>query len=336
MSHIPPNYPVKLPAVKIGQATVVPAIALAPMAGFTGHPFRILAKEYGCGLVFSEMIHARALLHGAKSTFILTYFSEAERPVGLQLFGSEPALLAEAAQKAEKLGADLVDLNFGCPTPRIVRNGEGGALLRQPQRCSDIFKAVTRAVACPVTVKLRKGWDDHRANAVEIAKRAEDAGVKAVTVHGRTVAQGFGGKADWEIIRKVKHAVRIPVFGNGDVASGEDAAAMLACCDCDGVMIGRAALGNPWIFKQVRARLEGRSAVAPPLPQERLEVFLRHLEISCNFRGEEGALREMRCQAGRYLRGFPGAARARSSVTKATTVNRLQAMIQEFLHHDTI
>lgn len=266
----------------------------------------------------------------------MTYFSEAERPIGLQLFGSEPVLLAAAAQKAEKLGADLVDLNLGCPTPRIVRNGEGGALLRQPQRCSKIFKAVTRAVTCPVTVKLRKGWDDHRVNAVEIARRAEDAGVKAVTVHGRTVAQGFGGRADWEIIGKVKQAVRIPVFGNGDVASAEDVAEMLASCGCEGVMIGRAALGNPSIFKQVRARLEGRGPEPSPTLQERLEVFLRHLELSCNFIGETEALREMRRQAGCYLRGFPGAARARNSVVGATTVNHIRAVIQEFLDYDII
>ena len=326
------NCPAGPPAIRIGPVHVQPALALAPMAGVTSHPFRILAREYGCGLVFSEMIHARALLYDGRYSRLLTYFHEAERPVGLQLFGSEPALLAEAAQKAEALGADLVDLNLGCPTPRIVRNGEGGALLRQPQLCSAIFKAVAGAVACPVTVKLRKGWDDRLVNAVEIAGRAEDAGVEAVTVHGRTVAQGFSGKADWEIIRAVKLAVSIPVLGNGDIASADDAAAMLDYCGCDGVMIGRAALGNPWIFEQVRARLEGGPAVEPPAPQERIRTALRHLELLCRFKGDEAALREMRRQAGWYLRGFPKAALARRSLAEAATVEGLRTVMQKFIN----
>ncbi len=319
------------PAIRIGQMHVQPALALAPMAGITSHPFRILAKEYGCGLVFSEMIHARALLQGGRYSRLLTYFQEAERPVGLQIFGSEPVRLAEAAQKVEALGADLVDLNLGCPTPRIVRNGEGGALVRQPQLCSAIFKAVTGAVACPVTVKMRKGWDDHLVNAVEIARRAEDAGIAAVTVHSRTVAQRFSGKADWEIIGAVKRAVNIPVFGNGDIASADDAAAMLDCCGCDGVMIGRAALGNPWIFEQVKARLEGGPAVAPPAPQERIRTALRHLDLICQFKGDEAALPEMRRQAGWYLRGFPKAALARRSIAEAVTVEGLRKVMQKFI-----
>ncbi|NLA11739.1 MAG: tRNA dihydrouridine synthase DusB [Firmicutes bacterium] len=262
----------------------------------------------------------------------MTYFSEAERPIGLQLFGSEPELLVRAARKAEKLGADLIDLNLGCPTPRIVRNGEGGALLLQPRLCSKIFKAVVRAVSCPVTAKLRAGWDENRINAVEIAGRAEDAGIKALTVHGRTVTQGFAGRADWEIIARVREAVGIPLFGNGDIASAEDAAAMFNRCGCDGIAIGRAALGNPWIFQQVRERLEGREVGAPPTLPERLAVFQRHLELSCNFRGEQGALVEMRQQAGRYLRGFPGAARIRKSIMGATSVKNLQVLIRRLLN----
>lgn len=266
----------------------------------------------------------------------MTHFTEEERPMGLQLFGSEPDLLAQAAQEAKKLGAELIDLNLGCPTPRIVRNGEGGALLKQPRLCSEIFKAVVEAVSCPVTAKLRAGWDESRINAVEIARRAEDAGVKALTVHGRTVAQGFSGRADWEIIARVKEAVGIPLFGNGDIASAEDAAAMLTLCNCDGIAIGRAALGNPWIFKQVRARLEGREPAPPPTLPERLEVFRRHLELSCNFRGEREALGEMRRQAGRYLRGFPGAARIRNSIVEVSSVDRLQMKIQRLLNCDKI
>ncbi|MGI6615013.1 MAG: tRNA dihydrouridine synthase [Dethiobacteria bacterium] len=249
--------------------------------------------------------------------------------MGLQLFGADPALMAAAAQKAEKMGVDLIDLNFGCPAPRIVRNGEGGALLKEPGRCSEIFEAVARAVGCPVTVKLRLGWDEDRVNAVEIARRAEEAGLAGVTVHGRTVSQGFGGRADWEGIGLVKRAVGIPVIGNGDVATAGDAVAMLERCGCDGVMIGRAALGNPWIFTQARELLVGERPGPPPALQERLRVLLRHLELSLNFRGEAEALREMRCQAGRYLRGFPGAARARDSIIGATSVDRMREVIRE-------
>jgi tRNA-dihydrouridine synthase B len=322
------RYPAGPVCVNIGPVHLETALALAPMAGVTSHPLRYLAREYGCGLVFSEMIHARALLHESGYSNQLSYFHEAERPVGLQLFGSEPGLLAEAAQRAEGLGADLVDLNFGCPASRIVRNGEGGALLRQPKRCSAIFKAVTGIVTCPVTVKLRKGWDDHLVNAVEIAERAEEAGVKAVTVHGRTVVQGLRGKADWGIVRKVKAAVGIPVFGNGDITSADNAAAMREYTGCDGVMIGRAALGNPWIFEEVKARFQGRPAVKPPAPQERVRTALRHLDLLFRFKGGDAAMYEMRRAAGWYLKGFPRAALVRRSLERVSTVEGLKRVLK--------
>ncbi|HPU02043.1 MAG: tRNA dihydrouridine synthase DusB [Firmicutes bacterium] len=325
------DYPVEPPAVRIGPLHIHPPLALAPMAGITSHPFRLLARRHGCGLVFSEMIHARALLHGGSYSRQLTFFEEAERPIGFQLVGSDPELLAAAARQAEALGADLIDLNLGCPSSRIVRNGEGGALMRRPQLCSDIFKAVAEAVSCPVTVKMRKGWDNQSVNVVEIARRAEEAGLAAVTVHGRTVAQGYGGKADWEIIAAVKEAVSIPVFGNGDVASADDAAAMLEQCRCDGVMIGRAALGNPWIFEQVRARLEGRPVPAPPALPERIKMALYHFHLLCRFKGEEAALPEMRRQAGWYLKGFPGAAQVRRSIAGAATAEELRRVLQKYM-----
>lgn len=316
--------------VNIGRVRVEPALALAPMAGVTGHPFRILARECGCGLVFSEMIHARALLQESGYSCRMTYFQEAERPVGLQIFGSEPALLAEAARKVEALKADLIDLNLGCPAPRVVHNGEGGALMRQPRLCSAIFKAVTRAVSLPVTVKMRKGWDERQVSAVEIALRAAEAGVRAVAIHGRTVAQGFSGKADWGIIRAVKQAVDIPVFGNGDICSADDAAAIIDYSGCDGVMIGRAALGNPWIFRQVKNGLEGGPAVEEPGPQERVETALRHLDLLCSFKGSEVALHEMRRAAGWYLKGFPGAAQVRRSLGDVSTTGEMRRVLQRF------
>lgn len=323
----PKSCRVGLLSVNIGRVCVEPALALAPMAGATGHPLRILARERGCGLVFSEMIHARALLQGGSYSRLMTYYHEAERPVGLQIFGSDPALLARAAQKVEMLKADLVDLNLGCPAPRVVRNGEGGSLMRQPQLCSAIFEAVTRAVSIPVTVKMRKGWDERQVSVVEICLRAEEAGVRAVTIHGRTVVQGFSGKADWGIIREVKRAVGIPVFGNGDIRSAGDAAAAMDYSGCDGVMIGRAALGNPWIFEQVKARLEGDPAVEEPGLQDRLGTALRHLDLLGSFRGGAAALHELRRAAGWYLKGFPGAAQARRSLDGAATLDEMRGIL---------
>lgn len=316
--------------MNLGSKTVHPALALAPMAGVTGHPFRLLAKEQGCGLVYSEMISARGLCCPGKRTAALLYYSEAERPVAFQLFGSEPAVLAAAAQILEERLVDLIDLNLGCPTPKITRNGDGGALMRDPVRCSAIFEAVVKAVNCPVTVKIRKGWDECSVNAPEIALRAEAAGVKAVAVHGRTVKQGYSGKADWEIIKKVKETINIPVFGNGDVSSPLDAEAMLKHSCCDGVMIGRAAMGNPWIFKQVRAWLEEGRKLGPPSPKERVEICIRHMALLCELKGNAVAAREMRRHASWYIKGLPGAAEARRRLIKAVNCDDMVAILQGF------
>lgn len=318
--------------MNIGPVAVEPGLALAPMAGVTSHPFRLLAREYGCGLVYSEMISARGLLYGGnRRNFFSLYYTERERPIAFQLFGAEPALLAAAAQKLEAHGADIIDLNLGCPVRKIVRNGEGGALMRNPHLCASIFRAVVEAVRCPVTVKMRKSWDESSPDgAVEIAVLAEAAGVKAVAVHGRTVTQGYSGRADWEIVRQVKKAVKIPVFGNGDVDSPERAEAMLERCGCDGVMIGRAALGSPWIFTRIRARLAGGQAMEPPTPAERVAVAVRHLEMLVHFRGERVAVREMRRHAGWYIKGLPGAAEARRRLVRADGYEEMAGLLREF------
>ena len=260
----------------------------------------------------------------------LLFFSNAERPFAFQLFGSEPSLMAEAASKLEAMRPDLIDLNLGCPTPKIVRNGYGGALMRDPKLCSAIFEAVVRAVRCPVTVKMRKGWSESTPTAVEIAMRAEAAGIKAVTIHGRTVEQGYSGRADWEAIKAVKGAVAIPVIGNGDITSARDAKAMLEQSRCDGVMVGRAARGNPWIFREINALLAKNMTIEPPVPAEKIATALRHLDLLAALKGEKTAVMEMRRHAGWYIRGLPGAAAARQRLVKATTPAEMAETLLQF------
>ncbi len=316
--------------LKIGPVEVSPGLALAPMAGVTDHPFRLLAKRQGCPLLYSEMISAKGLLYNNRRHHNLLYYSEEERPIGFQLFGSDPQILARAAFRLEEHGGDFIDLNLGCPTPKITRNGEGGALLRNPGLCSEIFKAVAGAVSCPVTVKLRKGWDQASVNAVEIARRAEEAGIKAVTVHGRTVDQGYSGNADWDIIRQVKEALVIPVIGNGDVDSAEKAVEMLSYCDCDGIMIGRAARGNPWIFSSTLSLLQKGKPAVPPSPDQVIHMALRHLALLCQFKGEPAAVKEMRQHAACYIRGFPGAASARQKLIRASSYEAMEEVLYAY------
>lgn len=309
---------------------MTPNLVLAPMAGVTNQPFRLLVKEQGCGLVCSEMISAAALCYGSKRTEALLYFTEAERPLSIQLFGSEPQVMARAAQKLEQYSPDIIDLNLGCPTPKIVRNGDGGALLRDPERCSAIFEAVVKAVRCPVTIKIRKGWDEGSVNAPEIARRAESAGISAVSVHGRTVKQGYSGEADWDIVKKVKEAVRIPVIGNGDISSPEDALDRLEYSQCDGIMIGRAALGNPWIFGQIRSWLEEGRRLAPPSPSDRVAMCIRHMNLLKELKGDHVAALEMRRHAAWYIKGLPGAAEVRKQLVAAKSCAEMAAYLSDF------
>lgn len=304
--------------MNIGRVAVAePAVVLAPMAGVTDLPFRLLVKEMGCSLVYSEMVSDKGLVYNNCHTLAMLAGDERERPIAVQIFGSEPASMAAAARLVERAGADIVDVNMGCPTPKIVKNGEGAALMRRPELAYAILAAMVDAVSVPVTVKIRKGWDEHAVNAPELAVLAERAGVAAIAVHGRTREQFYAGNADWDIIRQVKERVKVPVIGNGDVRTPQDAARLLAATGCDAVMVGRGAQGNPWVFRQIRHYLSSGELLPPPSLAERLAVLGRHLDMLISQKGEYTGIREMRRHAAWYTKGLPKAAEIRLRLNQA-------------------
>ena len=318
--------------MQIGCVTVAdPAVVLAPMAGVTDLPFRLLVKEMGCCLVYSEMISDKGLLYGNCHTLDLLRIDAAERPVAVQIFGSEPESMAAAARIVAQSGADIIDTNMGCPTLKIVRNGEGSALMRRPELAYAIMASVAQAVDIPVTVKIRKGWDESQVNAVQIAKLAERAGMAAIAVHGRTRAQFYAGAADWNVIKEVKQSVSVPVFGNGDIRTPQDAARRLAETGCDGIMVGRGAQGNPWLFRQIVQYL--RTGVLLPLPgiSERLDFVVRHLDMLIAYKGEYIAIREMRRHASWYTKGLPRAAEIRLRFNQAEDRHDFARILAEFI-----
>ena len=314
----------------IGKVKIENPSVLAPMAGVTDLAFRLLAKEMGCGLVVSEMVSAKGLLYENCRTKELIRIDPRERPTAIQLFGSVPDELAEAARRVAASGADIIDFNMGCPTHKIVRNGEGSALLRFPELAEKILKAMVAAVDIPVTVKIRAGWDENSINAVEIAKRAEQAGVSSIAVHGRTREQFYGGNADWEIIRQVKRAVTIPVIGNGDVRTVHDAERLLLETGCDGVMVGRAACGNIWIFRQIAEYLKEKNIPPPPSFAERGTTMLRHLDMLTELKGEHIAIREMRRHAVCYVKGFPRSAELRTRFNQALKREDFRQILDDY------
>lgn len=316
--------------LRLGNLSLTPPVLAAPMAGFTDKIFRKLLREAGAALTYTEMISAQGLYYQNKATWALMDLRGEEGRVAVQLFGREPEVMAWAAKEAVRAGAALIDINMGCPVPKVVRNGEGVALMRDPLRAQAIVAAVAEAVSpVPVTVKMRKGWDETEVNAVEVAQRIAEAGARAVTIHGRTRDQFYSGVADWGIIKQVKEAVDIPVIGNGDIFTPEDALRMLEFTGCDGVMIGRGALGNPWIFGQIRALLSGQP-FPPPTPGERLNMALRHLRSAVEARGEERGVKEMRKHLSYYLRGLPYAARIREAINKEGTLPGLVQLLEEY------
>lgn len=313
----------------IGNVELRTPVALAPMAGVTDLPFRLLCKEQGCGLMCTEMVSAKALLYKNKNTGPLLEVRQEERPIAVQLFGSDPVIMSEMAKKLEEGPFDIFDINMGCPVPKIVNNGEGSALMKNPRLVEKILTAMVKAIKKPVTVKFRKGFDDSRINAVEIARIAEGCGVSAVAVHGRTREQYYSGKADWDIIRQVKQAVLIPVFGNGDVFTAEDAKHMFEETGCDGVMVARGAKGNPWIFSRISHYLETGELLPPPDKEELKAMILRHGRLLVEFKGEVTGMREMRKHVSWYTAGYPHSASLRNDINQVETLEGLERLISE-------
>lgn len=312
----------------IGSVILPNNVILAPMAGVTDLPFRLLCKKAGAGLVCMEMVSAKAIYYNNKNTEELLRIHEEETPVSLQLFGSDPKILSEMAKRMEERPFSIMDFNMGCPVPKVVNNGEGSALMKDPKLAESILNALVKAVKKPVTVKIRKGFDEAHCNAAEIAKIAESCGAAAVAVHGRTREQYYSGHADWECIRQVKEAVSIPVIGNGDADSPQAAQAMLEQTGCDGIMIGRGAQGNPWIFRDVTSFLETGRAPDPPSLQEKKAVILEHAEMLTRYKGEYTAVREMRRHLAWYTAGMPHSARFRQTINSMGTMEELIAGVE--------
>lgn len=316
--------------LKIGNVTIDCPVVLAPMAGVTDLPFRLLCREMGVGLLSMEMVSAKAILYKNRNTESLMEIAPGENPIALQLFGSDPEILGEIAAQIQNRPFDILDFNMGCPVPKVVNNQEGSALMKQPELVREIASSLVKASEKPVTVKIRKGFDDAHVNAVEIAKILEDCGVAAVAVHGRTREQYYLGKADWEIIRKVKEAVSIPVIGNGDVDSPKAAVEMLEQTGCDGVMIGRAAQGNPWLFREIRHYLETGEELPRPSMDEVKEMILRHARLQVEYKGPDVGMREMRKHVAWYTAGFPHSAKLRSEVNAVGTLEELGELLQNW------
>lgn len=311
----------------IGNVILDNSYILGPMAGVTDLPFRLLCREQGAGLLCMEMVSAKAIYYHNKNTESLLEIHPKEPPVSLQLFGSDPKIVSEMARRIEERPFSILDINMGCPVPKVVKNGEGSALMKNPKLVYELVNATVKAIKKPVTVKIRKGFDDAHVNAVEIARIAEEAGAAAVAVHGRTREQYYSGKADWDIIRQVKEAVHIPVIGNGDVTSGEKAIAMREQTGCDGVMIARGAQGNPWIFSELLSYEENKTIPPRPTVEEVRNMILRHARLQIEFKGEYAGIREMRKHMAWYTKGIRGAARIREEINAVETYEGVEKLL---------
>lgn len=322
--------------LRIGSLEIANRVIAAPMAGITDRAFRVIAREFGCGLVFSEMISDKGLVYGQARTLRMIEAGEEARPYGVQIFGSQPDSMAQAAQLVEKSGADLIDINLGCPTPKIVKNGEGAALLLDLPRCRAIIQAVAQAARIPVTVKMRRGWEDGSLTCLELAVIAQEAGAKALTLHPRSRTQFFSGKADWNLIAQVKQRVSIPVVGNGDIWTASDALHMLESTGCDAVMIGRGALGNPFLYREAVSLVEHGITLPQPTLEERLQVARRHLHLVCSLKEDYTGVREMRKHIAWYIKGLPGAAKMREEVNRATSKIEIETILDRCIRNGPV
>lgn len=315
--------------MRIGTVELDNNIILAPMAGVTDLPFRLLCKEQGAGMVCTEMVSAKAISFHNKNTEALLETSPEERPVSLQLFGSDPDIISEMAAYIEERPFDILDINMGCPVPKVAGNGEGSALMRNPELVGEIIRKTVRAIKKPVTVKIRKGFTEKEVNAVEIAKIAEASGASAIAVHGRTREQYYSGQADWDIIRQVKEAVKIPVIGNGDIDTPQKARQMLEQTGCDGIMVGRAVRGNPWLFDQIREYLETGRIPERPSKEEVRAMMLRHARMQIGYKGDYIGIREMRKHISWYTAGYPGSAKLRGEINMVDSYAQLEQLLEE-------
>ena len=321
--------------MKIGNLNLDNRVFLSPMAGVTDLPFRLICKEQDCGMLYTEMVNAKALCYDDQNTKKMLKIEEEEHPVAIQIFGSDPEYMGGAAKILNSYPNEILDINMGCPAPKVVKNGDGSALLKNPELEAKVLKAVVGNSEKPVTLKIRKGWDDTCINAVEIAKIAEDCEISAIAIHGRTREQYYSGKADWDIIRQVKENVSIPVIGNGDVFEVEDAINMLNQTNCDAIMIGRGAQGNPWIFKRINHYMQTGEILPEPTLEEKINTAKKHLKLAVEEHGEYVAVREMRKHIAWYLKGLRNSARVRDEINKIESyeevVNKLESYMQDCL-----
>lgn len=317
--------------LKIGNITVNGNLALGPMAGVTDLPFRVLCKEQGADLIYTEMVSAKGIYYNNKNTDALLEIREDERPVALQLFGSDPEIMGSMAAKIEHRNFDILDINMGCPVPKVVNNGEGSALLKTPELAGKVVESIAKSIKKPVSVKFRIGFDEIDENIVDFAKRMEASGASMIAVHGRTRAQYYSGTANWDVIRKIKRAVSIPVLGNGDIFTPQDAKAMLEQTECDGIMVARGVRGNPWLFEQIKAYLEHGELIPKPSCEELVNMVLRHGKLQMEYKGENMGIKEMRKHVAWYTTGYKHSAKLRGKVNEINTYADLEAVMYAFL-----
>ncbi len=315
--------------MNIGNVSLDNRVFLSPMAGVTDLPFRLICKQKGCGMLYTEMINAKALCYNDENTKKMTKIEDEEHPIAIQIFGSEPEYMGRAAEILNSHSNEILDINMGCPAPKVIKNGDGSALMKNPKLAEQVMKAVVENSTKPVTLKIRKGWDDNSVNAVEIAKIAEQAGISALAIHGRTREQYYSGKADWDIIKEIKESISIPVIGNGDVFEIEDAINMLEKTNCDAIMIGRGAQGNPWIFNRINHYMQTGEILAKPTAEEKISTAIEHMKLAVAEHGEYVAVREMRKHIGWYIKGLKNSARYRDEINKLTDCESVIMKLKE-------